>query len=117
MALPAIVRDALPAIIAHHRAQLAPGRDKDLTVALTQTCALVGFSGSEASRTEWIAAAAARLQELPGDLVFEALRDAEKTCRHTAAIIPAVFAYAEDYPARRRARLAKLLVLAEAIGD
>lgn len=106
----------MPALIAQEQAKLAPANDDALTNALTLTCGLLGFQGGEAAKTEWIAAAMVRLQDLPGDLVFEALREAEKTCRNMREVVPAVFAYAADYPSRRRARLSKLLLLADAIG-
>jgi len=114
--LPEPLRAALPALIEHQAAQLAPASDERLMMALTQTCALLGFSGSQASRTEWIAAAIVRMRGVPHDLVFEALREADESCTRVTEVVKAVFDYLEDLPSRRKARMAKLLVLAEAIG-
>lgn len=114
--LPAEIKQALPAVIQHCRSLLAPAADEALNEMLVATVALTGFHGSEAAKGEWIAAAIVRLQDLPADLVFEGLAEAQRTVRSAQAVLPAVFAYAESYPARRRERLSKLLVLSDAIG-
>ena len=115
--LPASLREALPMLVDHAVAQSAPADHDALTLELTR-CLANGMGGpmKEKERTEWQLSLVADLQEIPADLAIEALRKARQTCTRAAEVLPFVFSYVEDLPARRRARLRQLITLADVVG-
>jgi endo-alpha-1,4-polygalactosaminidase (GH114 family) len=104
-------------LIEHAAAEVAPADIDDLTTALTRTLGQgMGGPMSAADRELWQLNMIDDLQEIPGDLAIEALAKARQHCRRASEVLPFVIEYVEDYPARRRNRLAQLIQLADVAG-
>jgi hypothetical protein len=114
--LPADLRAALPALIADARMRCGPADEMKLASELTQTLSMLGGPMSHAERIEWQVSMQDDLRDIPGDLAIEGVRDARRTCRRREEVLPHVREYAEDYPARRRAQLQRLMTLATVAG-
>lgn len=67
-------------------------------------------------REQWVLSVMDDMRDIPGDLALEAIREARKVCTRAAEVLPFVVSYVEDFPARRRRRLQRLLVLADVAG-
>ncbi len=104
-------------LIDHASAELAPADTDTLTLELTRTLAVgMGTMMRVEDRSTWQIAMVQELQDIPADLVVEALGHVRRTCSRVADVLPAIIAYVEDYPARRRARLRQLITLADVAG-
>lgn len=110
------LRVALPALIEHENARCQPMEGDRLTSALTETLALCGGNLQQSDRITWQLAFASNVQDIPADLLLEALRESRGKCRFADEILPFVREYVGDYPARRRARLASIIQLADVAG-
>lgn len=113
--LPAYLREALPIAIADEINRCAPLEPEQMIAELTQTLSL-HTNTSQEDRKTWLLAASVELESIPADLAREALAEARRACRFTGDVIPFVFNYVADYPARRRKRLANLQLLARVAG-
>jgi len=115
--LPASLPAALPAIIADAAAAVAPADENALRVALTRTLSSgMGGPMPEGEREQWILSLMDDMRDIPGDLALEAIRKARGACTRAAEVYPFIVAYVEDYPARLRRRLQRLVRLAEVAG-
>lgn len=113
ISLPDDIAVALPALIDHHRSELAPARDVEIIGKLVEICALIGMGVGQKEKTEWQAAACMQLTKLPRGLMLEGLGHAAETCDRLSQVVKSVFDYAEGYPDRMRVRLRQLETLQE----
>jgi hypothetical protein len=114
--LPADIRAALPALVEDAADQCQPLDTDAMTAALTESLALNGGGMSQSDRSAWILAMTAALQDVPADLAMEAIQHARLRCSYAAQTLPTITEYLEDYPRRRKARLKRLIALADAAG-
>lgn len=110
--VPADICAALPALVADARARLRPAGADPISAALTGTLAILGGPMSQADREAWQIAVGMELRNIPGDLALEGLQHARRTCDDARKVLPAVFEYAGEWPARRKKYLEGLLSLA-----
>lgn len=92
---------------------LAPAGDDELQAALADVLLLLGGGMSQADRAAWIALTTDLVQELPGDLALEGVRESMKTCTSDRQIVPAIFAYARPGMERRKRYLENVDALIE----
>lgn len=81
---------------------LVPAGDDEMQAALADVLLLLGGGMTQTDRAAWIALVTEMLQELPGDLALEGVRDAMKSCTRDREIVPHVFAYAKQGAERRK---------------
>jgi hypothetical protein len=111
LTVPAEIAAALPVLIAHQRAELAPADDETLMAKLIALCAGIGMGMAQREKTEWQAWACLQLSKLPRGLALEGLEHASTVCDHPRHVVKEVFTYAETYPSRMRTRLQMLEML------
>jgi hypothetical protein len=105
----------LPRLIANETARAAPAGDIELMGALTRTLVIIAGTMSETQQVAWIAAVAEEFEDLPGDLVLDALKYARRECQFPSQVVASVFSRAEPTAELRAAQLQKLLCLQRAI--
>lgn len=107
------IADLLPPVLAASAEKLAPAQSADIVKIVTPVLILCGAVGMSADdRTEWFQAAAGALHGVPADLLAKAVQSVSAKVDHPSKIVPAIMTHVADEWARRKARHAKLMFLA-----
>ena len=97
------VRQAIPLALRQVRQQMAGGGPADqeaVAVALGRQIGLLKAGLAAEHKEDWIGIAFAELQNLPPDLLLDALREVRRSARFEGDVVPAVLAIVEPQVAK-----------------